>query len=90
MTTEDTTYNGWTNYETWVTNMWLTAEPETSRALDAIVQASGAGRGVRAEEVKELVMTVYDFPTTGLVADLLTATLDRVDWGAIVAAHQEE
>jgi len=66
MTTDDTTYNGWTNYETWVTNMWLTAEPETSRALDAIVQAPGEGRGVRAEEVKDLVQAAYDFPTTGL------------------------
>jgi len=48
--------------------MWLTAEPETSRALDAIVQAPGEGRGVRAEEVKDLVQAAYDFPTTGLAA----------------------
>ncbi len=90
MTTEDTGYHGWSTYETWVTYTWLTDNPETCRALDAIVQAPGAGRGIRAEEVKELVMTVYDFPTTGLLADLLGAALDRVNWEEIVASHLED
>jgi len=90
MTTEDTTYNGWTNYETWATFSWLTADPETCQALDAIVQAPRAGRGIRAEEVKELVHAAYDFPTTGLLADLLTAALDRVNWEEIVASHLDD
>ena len=59
-------------------------------ALDTIVQAPGAGRGVRAAEVKDLVHAAYDFPTTGLAADLLTAALDRVNWEEIVASHLDD
>jgi len=90
MTAEDATYNGWTNYETWATFRRLTADPETCRALDAIVQAPRAGRGIRAEEVKEPVQAAYDFPTTGLLADLLMAALDRVNWEEIVASHLDD
>jgi len=90
MTTEDPGYHGWANCESWATFRWLIADPETCQALDAIVQAPRAGRGIRAEEVKELVMTVYTVPTTGLLADLLGAALDRVDWEEIVASHLED
>ncbi len=90
MTAEDIGYHGWANYESWATFRWLTADPETCQALDAIVQAPRAGGGIRADQVKELVTTVYDFPTTGLLADLLTAALDRVNWEEIVASHLED
>lgn len=36
MTTQDETYHGWSNDETWAVNTWLTNHPEASRALDTI------------------------------------------------------
>ncbi len=38
MSSEDQTYSGWANYETWVVNLWLTNEPDTNAALAALAQ----------------------------------------------------
>jgi len=42
------------------------------------------------EQLRELVTTVYDVPPSGLLADLLGAALDRVNWEEIVASHLED
>jgi hypothetical protein len=43
MATKDTTYNGWTNYETWVINLWMDNEPsEQQHAHELARDAWGA------------------------------------------------
>lgn len=70
MTTRDETYHGWSNYETWIVNTWLTDDLEASHALDEIVRAREQVAN-RAYRVEALVQATFDFPTTGLGADLV-------------------
>lgn len=48
--TEDKTYNGWTNYETWVVNLWIGNEEGDYRYWQAAAQEcyDEAGEGVSA------------------------------------------
>lgn len=76
MTTQDGTYHGWSNYETWIVNTWLTDDLEASHALDEIARTTDGD----AYRVEALVHATFDFPTTGLVADLVGSALSRVNW----------
>lgn len=87
MTTQDETYHGWSNYETWIVNTWLTDDLEASHALDEIVRAREQVAN-RAYRVEALVQATFDFPVTGLGADLVASALSRVNWQEIVTNHQ--
>jgi hypothetical protein len=39
----DKKYNGWSNYETWVTNLWLTNDENTYAQCREIAEAAFAG-----------------------------------------------
>ena len=86
MQTENTdSYNGWTNYETWLVNIWLTNDPGTySAARWAAVDNADALREWVTEWVTESV------PASSLTADLLGAALSEVDWHEIAESLLEE
>lgn len=88
-------YNGWSNYETWLVNLWLGegiigdlhGVEEQARAFaesndsDGNFAAYEMGRWLK-EQVTEIGCGSY--PTgDGLAADLLGASLSRVDWTEI-------
>ncbi|SRR5258706_14736974 len=88
----DKTYNGWTNYETWVVNLWLDNEEGTQsywaeraeevfRTSDADQYNTKTERAVSdlADELKrEHEENTPD--VSGVFADLLNAALSEVDW----------
>ena len=37
---EDTTYNGWTNYETWVTKLWMDSDESSQRYWADVVAST--------------------------------------------------
>ena len=80
MATEDKTYNGWHNYETWVTALWIDNEPDTYEQRCAFArQASSAG--ALAEQIKNWVTDdMMPNLSASLAADLLGAALSEVDW----------
>ncbi len=85
-------YNGWSNYETWATNLWLSGDEGSYRLLLEAVALPFMENWERAEWLKgelSFAMTdVIDGPC--LWQDLLAHAFDRVDWLEIIEGNQEE
>lgn len=89
MTTE--TYNGWTNYESWVVALWI--DNEESAHINAREIASEHESDMAAGEAIErwLDSQLEDrIPESGLLADLITHAMARVDWREIGAHFRAE
>lgn len=95
-----TTYNGWTNYETWLVNLWLTNDSGScdywaEQALEAVNDALG-DEDPRQEAAYSLAKTLEAYhddmleecgaPSSGVFADLLNAALGAVNWQEIAEA----
>ena|SRR3990172_6722400 len=93
-------YNGWTNYETWATALWIDNEESTYHERQALAQsfkqdeddpdsvADVAGYAVRlCDWVQNELM-----PDLGasLAADLLGAALSEINWHEIAESWLEE
>jgi hypothetical protein len=77
-----TTYNGWSNRETWVVNLWLTNDEHTYNMV----------RGMSADEIEALVDDCYltgDLHP-GFMSDLINSALAHVDWREIAESVNAE
>jgi hypothetical protein len=95
----DKTYNGWSNYETWLTNLWLTNDESTQAHCRAAAEAAfAAARSCStftridryhldfAEALKEFVTEGHPLQDSpGLYSDLLTGAIGEVDWMEIAS-----
>lgn len=87
---ENGKYNGWSNRETWVVNLWLTNEQslydELRRGLKFFSDTSR-----QAEALEEWVREELDEQTSEAMMwrDLLTTSLGRVNWHEIVECNLE-
>lgn len=76
-------YNGWSNWETWNCNLWYDgafaeeARTETAESLADIIEDA-----VREDELANI-------PHSGLARDLLEQSLDEIDWLEIAEAYIE-
>ncbi len=75
----DTTYNGWTNYETWAVNLWLENDQGTRESIqeiattaDSIYDLQGAIRDEVEENGPDLGASMY--------ADLLNAAFSEINY----------
>lgn len=87
-------YNGWTNYETWCVNLWLTNEPNDldERAREHL-EASDFDKGSATSDLADELKTDHEelMPeVTGVFADLLTSALGEVNWHEIAAHFVDE
>ena len=94
-------YNGWTNYETWVTKLWIdNSQSEQEYWLE---EAKAAEFDIfrLADKLKESYEStadeyVFDASREGLISegsvysDLMRSALSRVNWDEIAKAICEE
>jgi hypothetical protein len=68
-------YNGWTNYETWLVNMWYG---------DVFADMQEDGNAIDAEYIQSFVEEMLEsdgaLPQSGFAADIMNAALREVDW----------
>ena len=101
---EDKRYNGWTNYETWAVNLWLTNEQgdyeffrEAAReCFESAIEdhpdyftPSEQARYQLADRMKETVNEMAP-ECKGMYGDLLGAALSEVNWNEIANGFLEE
>ena len=74
----DTTYNGWTNYETWLASLWLgeadfAGELESERGLTLCDVAQ------QVESMIEMLTEETRDASNGLASDLLSAAISAIN-----------
>jgi hypothetical protein len=77
------TYQGWTNYPTWVVNLWLTNDEGGDAMLEEYVRANDP-EGLKSV-VEECAPEIE-----GMYSDLFTWALGMVDWYEIIETHRED
>lgn len=86
--TVTTEYNGWSNRETWMVNLWLTNEECYYHELCAILK-NFESTDEQAEELEAYVRFIVGADeSSGMTTDLLTTSLGRVDWLVIAECNQ--
>lgn len=94
MTEPDSSYNGWSNYETWIVNLWLgndegsynTCRSLAQRCFEEAVADQVLSRKERAcyqlaKELKEMIEDGNPLASEASVyADLINASLSEVNW----------
>ena len=104
MTEADSSYNGWSNYETWVVNLWLdndegsytTCRSLAQRCFEEAVADEVLSRNQRAcyqlaSDLKEMIEDGNPLAGEATVyADLLNASISEVDWQEIAKGYLEE
>jgi hypothetical protein len=87
----DKTYNGWTSYETWRVNLWLTNDARDPEFYEAVRACKTTRDG--ALEIQAYVDNLMDIdeamPTEGLFFELLHVALRAVNWYEIAERWRE-
>ena len=88
--TEAIGYNGWTNRETWLVNLWLGNDMSSYDFLQQICKKR-CGTWEKAEELEahfqDELEEMFDVPS--FWSDILGTSLDRVDWYRVIEANIE-
>lgn len=99
-----TTYQGWTNYETWATNLWLGNEYGVYQRicweLKDVIASDGMDYGRGAEVLEAFVTGEVLAPdegdsmlaegVSGMAGDLLESAISSVDWLEIATAWMDD
>lgn len=84
-------YQGYVNYETWATALWLQNDYGLYQECRSIVRRLRCPID-QADALKALVQEAAPFDALGgtLFADLLTQSLSYVEWSEVVEAFEDE
>jgi hypothetical protein len=76
----DTTYNGWTNRETWLVNLWFG---------DYLSDLISEGDTVDADTIRDFVDSYIDecVPESGFIRDLINT--NEINYAELAAALEE-
>jgi len=83
-------YNGWTNRETWLVNLWLTNEVHSYEVLQRIIRTFQTVNE-QAQELENVVRdnAAYRGGESSMWSDLLGVGLGRVNWCEIVESNRQ-
>jgi len=90
------TYNGWTNYETWLTNLWFDNFDFTDYVEDGVFddmdndEIKDYVADYIESSVDEYVEQVIGNDPNGFVQDLITSSLGEVDWREIADHYVDD
>ena len=83
-----TEYNGWSNRETWIVNLWMTGDQSYYEQLCEIISSRDSVDN-QTEALKGWIRFEYDGEYSSIWADLINNSLAEVDWYEIVEKNQE-
>jgi hypothetical protein len=99
-------YNGWSNYETWLANLWFDNDEGTQsyireQAEECLKEAEEEKNFTRRENATlamrdflenyvEELQSESGMPSNGLFCDLLSAAIGRIDWYEIAKHHIDD
>lgn len=82
-------YNGWTNYETWLVNVWVGNDEGLYQVmLDLCRDAQNEYEAGKA--MREYIDEMLEVPESGLKADLLNAAISACNWEEIAEHYIED
>jgi nucleotide-binding universal stress UspA family protein len=88
--TGSTEYNGWSNHETWLMNLWLTNEESYYHEMMRIL-STYTSLNDQAEALLEFMQNEHEeLEVTGVWSDIISNTLWRANWHEIAEANTEE
>ena len=80
-------YNGWTNRETWLANLWLDNDQSQRHFIEQAAELSVADLAASLEDY--YASTLPEMPA-GLYADLLAGAVARINWREIAQKLSED
>ena len=88
---DDTTYNGWTNYETWAVNLWLSNDQGSYEYWNEVATEADNKHDL-ADILESQHYECYNDPdnTYGLKDDISKKDLKQVDWDEVAQHLLEE
>ena len=84
----DAEYNGWSNRETWIVNLWMTGDQSYDEQLCEII-SSHDSLDDQAEALEDWIRFEYDGEYSSIWADLINNSLAEVNWYEIIEKNQE-
>ena len=81
-------YNGWSNRETWIINLWMTGDQVYYEQLCEII-SSQASLDDQAEAFEDWIRFEYDGECSSIRVDLINNSFAEVEWCEIVKMNQE-
>ena len=94
------TFNGWSNYQTWAVNLWITNTQSSyfhwRNRTKEILGEPATQDDVRlalatlADEIREAIEEECAIPNANLASDLMNAALAEVDWHEIAQALMDD
>lgn len=84
-----TTYNSWTNYETWAVALWIDNEQGSYQEARSMARQARDKYSL-ADSLKEWIGECAPEIEATLYSDLLNAALSEVDWTEIAEHYADE